>query len=270
MELKRETYFPSVKAKYFTRIYQTQPMEAGQEAIVLVHGLGISGSYMHFLAKSLAEKYLVYVPDLPGFGYSSKPPAVLTIPELADALNDWAESAHVSKAYYLGNSTGCQVITDFSIHHRDKVKGVILQGPTIDPTGRTKAEQIKSFLENSPLEPPSQTLIMFKDYRLASIKRVKKTFDYAMQYDTERYLPQVDVPALVVRGDQDMIVSQEWVIKAAELLPKGKLRVVPGSAHTTNYNMPEELAQVTHEFIEATKDKKEADYKMKDLELPDR
>jgi 2-hydroxy-6-oxonona-2,4-dienedioate hydrolase len=249
MSRKRETYFKTSRADYFTRIYHTLPMDIEQETIVLVHGLGISGTYMHLLAMELADKYLVYVPDLPGFGYSSKPPHTLNIQELADALHDWAIAAGVPKAYYLGNSTGCQVITDFTIHYKDRVKGVILQGPTIDPYQRSASQQILKFLGKTPDEPPTQMLIMIKDYGKCGIKRVRKTFEYALIYETEKFLPKVDVPALVVRGEKDGLVSQEWAEEAAELLPQGSLKIIQGVAHTINYAMPEELAIITHEFI---------------------
>jgi 2-hydroxy-6-oxonona-2,4-dienedioate hydrolase len=256
MSSKRETYFETGKADYFTRIYHSRPVDIEQETIVLVHGLGISGTYMHLLAMELGKKYRVYVPDLPGFGYSSKPPHTLNIQELADALYDWAKAASVSKAYYLGNSTGCQVIVDFAIHYKDMVKGVILQGPTIDPHQRSASRQISQFLLKTPDEPPSQMLIMIKDYGKCGIKRVRKTFEYALIYETEKFLPEVNVPALVVRGGKDGLVSQEWAEEAAELLPQGSLKVIPGVAHTVNMAMPEELANITDEFIENIKVKK--------------
>ena len=250
MSLKRETYIKSGRISYFTRIYHTKPVDSPHEAVVLVHGLGISGTYMHYLASELANKYVVYVPDLPGFGYSSKPPHVLNIQELADALHDWARAANVEKAWYLGNSTGCQVIVDFAIHYPDMVKGVILQGPTIDPYHRTMGDQLLRFVTNSSDEPSSQILIMMKDYRLCGIKRVKKTFEFALLYETEKFLPRVEAPALVVRGDMDELVSQEWAEEAANLLPQGELRIIEGVAHTINMAMPKELAGVTDEFIE--------------------
>jgi 2-hydroxy-6-oxonona-2,4-dienedioate hydrolase len=256
MNRKRETFYETGKADYFTRIYHSQPVDIEQETIVLVHGLGISGTYMHLLAMELGKKYLVYVPDLPGFGYSSKPPHTLNIQELADALYDWAKAANVNKAYYLGNSTGCQVIVDFTIHYKDMVKGVILQGPTIDPYQRSAQQQIFQFLVKTPDEPPSQMPIMIKDYSKCGIKRVRKTFEYALIYETEKFLPRVDVPALVVRGDKDGLVSQEWAEEAAELLTQGSLKVIPGVAHTVNMAMPEELAIITDEFIENIKVKK--------------
>ena len=53
--------------------------------VVLVHGLGVSGTYMLPTAVELAPHYPVFMPDLPGFGKSAKPAHVLTIPELTDA-----------------------------------------------------------------------------------------------------------------------------------------------------------------------------------------
>jgi pimeloyl-ACP methyl ester carboxylesterase len=39
-------------------------------AVVLVHGLGLSGRYMLPVAEPLAPRYPVYMPDLPGFSAS--------------------------------------------------------------------------------------------------------------------------------------------------------------------------------------------------------
>ena len=250
MSVKRETYIKSGRISYFTRIYHTRPVDSPQEAVVLVHGLGISGTYMHFLASELANKYIVYVPDLPGFGYSSKPPHVLNIQELADALRDWARAIDLKKAWYLGNSTGCQVIVDFAIHNSDMVNGVILQGPAIDPYHRTVGDQLLRFVTNTPDEPSAQMLIMMKDYRLCGIRRVRKTFGFALIYETEKFLPKVEVPALVVRGDKDELVTREWAEEAARLLPLGSLRIIEGVAHTINMAMPQELAGVADEFID--------------------
>jgi 2-hydroxy-6-oxonona-2,4-dienedioate hydrolase len=228
-------------------------VDSGQESIVLVHGLGISGTYMNMLAMELSKKYTVYVPDLPGFGNSSKPPHVLNIPELADALHDWSKAVNIEKACYLGNSTGCQVIVEFAIHHKDMVNAVILQGPTIDPYYRSVPEQLGSFVRNGFREPSTQLLNMIKDYSKCGLRRVIKTFEFALLYETEKYLPEVNVPALVVRGSEDMIVSHEWASRAAELLPEGQLRIITGAAHTINMSMPQELATVTEEFIENIK-----------------
>jgi 2-hydroxy-6-oxonona-2,4-dienedioate hydrolase len=43
-------------------------------ALILVHGLVVSSRYMVPIAELLSAHYRVYVPDLPGFGKSGKPP----------------------------------------------------------------------------------------------------------------------------------------------------------------------------------------------------
>ena len=48
--------------------------------VVLVHGLGVSGRYMVPTAVRLARHLPTYVPDLPGFGKSARPPHALGIP----------------------------------------------------------------------------------------------------------------------------------------------------------------------------------------------
>src|SRR5947208_3308850 len=68
--------------------------------IVLVHGIGVSGRYLMPTATRLAQIFRVYVPDLPGFGLSTKPPEILDVPVLVvrgtrDPIvpQRWAEEA---------------------------------------------------------------------------------------------------------------------------------------------------------------------------------
>src|SRR5215211_8658022 len=58
----------------------------GRPALVLVHGLAVSGNYLLPTAAELLDDFTVYIPDLPGFGVSDKPRRVLEIVELADVL----------------------------------------------------------------------------------------------------------------------------------------------------------------------------------------
>ncbi len=55
--------------------------------VVLVHGLVVSSRYMVPTAERLAPHCRVFAPDLPGFGGSEKPPRVLDVAGLSDALS---------------------------------------------------------------------------------------------------------------------------------------------------------------------------------------
>jgi pimeloyl-ACP methyl ester carboxylesterase len=68
------------------------------KAVVLVHGLGLSSTYLMPTAKALAPYYRVFVPDLPGFGRSGKPSHVADVPELADDLAAWMRAIKLDRA----------------------------------------------------------------------------------------------------------------------------------------------------------------------------
>jgi hypothetical protein len=65
----------------------------------------------------------------------------------------------------------------------------------------------------------------------------------------EDRLPRIEVPALVVRGSNDPVVSAKWAEQAARLLPRGRLVVIPDGAHALNLDSPAELALVVRQFL---------------------
>src|SRR4051812_27225985 len=98
----------------------------GGPAVILVHGLGVSGRYMLPTALRLAEHYSTFVPDLPGFGRSAKPSHILNIVELADNLAAWMRINGLSTACLVGNSLGCQFIVDLALRFPDLVHSAVL------------------------------------------------------------------------------------------------------------------------------------------------
>src|SRR6058998_3162946 len=61
--------------------------------VVLVHGYGVSGTYMLPLAELLAPSFSVFAPDLPGYGRSQHPRTPLGVADLAAALAGWLDAA---------------------------------------------------------------------------------------------------------------------------------------------------------------------------------
>jgi 2-hydroxy-6-oxonona-2,4-dienedioate hydrolase len=223
-------------------------------AVVLVHGIGVSSRYMVPIAIKLAKTCRVYAPDLPGFGLSAKPPQVLDVPALADALAAWMRAVGLLRAALLGNSFGCQIIADLGARHPELIARAVLQGPTMDPRARTAPRQLVRWALNSPFEPTGAWMslgsVVRQDYRDASIRRVLATFRHALADRIESKLPRLQAPTLVVRGARDPIVPQRWAEEAARLLPRGRLVVVPGAAHTMCFTSADELARVVHPFLE--------------------
>ena len=217
--------------------------------IVLVHGIGVASRFMVPVAELLAPHHPVYAPDLPGFGASGKPNRVLNVAELTDALAGWTRAIGLERAAFLGNSFGCQIVVDLAVRYPQLVERVVLQGPTMDPSARGARQQIARLLLNSRREAPSHGLISAREYLRCGLRRLVKTFRYALEDRIEEKLPQVRVPALVVRGSRDPLVPQRWAEEVSDLLPMGRLVVIPGAPHTVVYDAPLELTRVLLPFL---------------------
>jgi 2-hydroxy-6-oxonona-2,4-dienedioate hydrolase len=228
------------------------PVPAGRRPVVLLHGLVISSRYMVPTAERLAPFCRAYALDLPGFGKSAKPRHVLTVSELADAVAAWMDANGLERAHLLGNSFGCQIAVDFAVRHPRMIERAVLIGPTADPSARTATRQIARWLTNASREPPALGPILLRDHLDAGFRRFVRTLRYLLEDPVEEKLPRVRVPTLVVRGGRDRIVPRRWAEEATRLLPDGRLVVIPGAAHTVNYNAAEELVRVLRPFLDGT------------------
>lgn len=233
-----------------TRVSSNEPhLEA--PAVVLVHGLGVSGRYWLPTATHLAEYFRTFVPDLPGFGDSDKPHDVLDLMELAEVLVRWMDAMEIDRAALVGNSLGCQIAVNAVLAHPDRVTRLVMQGPTIDPDACSRNRQIGRLVLDGLVEPPSLLPVVIRDYLKCGYRRLSGTLRHSLDDRIEEKLPQIAVPSLVVRGARDPIVPQRWAEDAARLLPLGRLTVVPGAAHATNFSHPVELARIIREFLSA-------------------
>ena len=219
-------------------------------AVVLVHGLVVSGRYMVPTAERLAPQYRVFVPDLPGFGRSERPPRVLDVAGLSDALSAWMGAVGLEDAALVGNSMGCQIIADLAVRHPERVGRAVLQGLTMDPLARSVPWQVGRFLIDTTREPPSLIPIELLDFFRAGPRTAWRTFGHALEDPIEEKLPRVRVPTLVVSGARDPISPRRWAEEAAGLLPMGRLSVIPDAAHAANYGWAASFARVVREFLD--------------------
>jgi 2-hydroxy-6-oxonona-2,4-dienedioate hydrolase len=201
-------------------------------------------------AEQLRSLCRVYAVDLPGYGRSYKPGAVLNLLQLADALAQWLEASRISKAHFVGNSFGCQVLAEFAVRHPQYVDRLVFQGPTIDPMARSLRAQLVRLLINSRREQRSMGWITIADYGSTGARRAWATVKLALSDKIEDKLPRIEVPVLVVRGERDAVVPQRWAEEVTRLLPKGQLHVIPQGAHTVNYSLPKEFAAAIIPFLE--------------------
>ena len=118
----------------------------GDEALVLVHGLGGGASNWVALAPILARRRRVLVPELPGHGATS--PLALV-----------AELEGFAPATFVGHSLGALVALRLAIRHPDAASGIVLAGAAgISSTAR----RAKLALELLGIVHPSRWFARFR------------------------------------------------------------------------------------------------------------
>jgi pimeloyl-ACP methyl ester carboxylesterase len=227
--------------------------------VVLVHGYGVSGAYMLPLADALVPHCSVLVPELPGQGRSSAPPGRWGISEMADALGSWLDSAQLERPVVVANSMGCQVATQVTLERPDLVGSLVLIGPTVDPARRNARHQLLGLLRAARREPFSMVKQATRDCVTADTRGLVGVTRSVLEDRIEDRLPLIRQPAVVVYGDADTFIGREWAERCAELLPLGRLVVVPGAAHIVHYTRPTLVAAIARGLVE------ERDHQRRDI-----
>ena len=218
------------------------------EPVVLVHGFGMSGSYMLPLARSLARWFSVVVPDLPGSGRSEKPPTPLGIGELAEALSACLDTLELPRPALVANSMGCQVVTELAVRRPERVGPLTLIGPTVDPDQRRARHQVLGGVRELGREPLSLLTHPAQD-GVMGIRALLATARSALADRIEERLPLIEQPTLVLRGSEDGFVTAAWAERVAALLPRSRLVVVPGQPHAVHYTRPDLVGQLVRELL---------------------
>lgn len=175
--------------------------------LVLVHGLGVSGSYFIPAAQQLAAEFDVYVPDLPRHGLSDTPSVQLDIPGLAEALVDWMDAPGLARVALVDHSMGCQVAIEAALRHSQRIDRLVLIAPVPDPAARSAFQQVCRLAIGSVFERPLLILHVFKDY-LRIGRLFFPEFRHMLAYLIEAKMPEIGVPFMLVRGEHDAIAPQ--------------------------------------------------------------
>lgn len=225
--------------------------EAGPP-VVLVHGYGVSSSYLAPLTLAIAAGgQRAIAPDLPGFGRSERPRRALDTGELARALEGWLAALALDRErpVLLGNSYGCQVVAELAARRPGPARAVVLVGPTVDPATRPAWRLALRLLRDVPREPPAIVPLQIPDYLRAGPRRALATARHALAFRIEARIPALVVPTLVVHGERDPLVSDAWCRWLVDRLPQGELAVVRGGAHAVHYSHPAEVASIVRGFL---------------------
>ncbi|MBD0370105.1 MAG: alpha/beta hydrolase [Pyrinomonadaceae bacterium] len=99
---------------------------AGEQVVILLHGLGGNSSNWTLNINPLAAKYRVIVPDQIGFGQSDKPLINYRVGTYVDFLDRLYSELKIERATLVGNSMGGWIAALYAIAHPERVERLVL------------------------------------------------------------------------------------------------------------------------------------------------
>ncbi len=221
---------------------------AAHTPAVLVHGLGIGGTYLAPLAAALADDLSVFIPELPGHGRSDHDARALSLPELARALAAWMDARHLRAAVVVGHSSGCDVAAELALRRGDLVSGLVLVAPPGDRPRPSLPRQVARALEAVFFDRPGVFIRAARDYLRAGPRVVAAEARGLRVARLEEVLPRLAVPVRLVRGGRDGAVPEDWARDVADTGGAPPPDTLPGWGHAVAYDDPASVAALVLEL----------------------
>ncbi len=253
--------------------------------VVLIHGYPLSGrSWEKQVPVLLAARRRVITYDRRGFGDSSQPISGYDYDTFSADLNALLTKLDLRDVSLVGFSMGGgEVARYLGKYGSERVSDAVfissippfLLKTDDNPEGVDGAvfEGIKNTIKADRLSFLSQFFANFYNVDVLGGKRINEealqfswniaagaspraTLDCVDAWGTDfrKDLQQIDVPTLVIQGDQDRIVPFEASGKRTAQIVKGStLVVVPGGPHAINWTHPEEVNHALVDFLGQTR-----------------
>ena len=239
------------------------------EPLLLIHGFGGNKDNFTRIARQL-ESYHLIIPDLLGFGESSKP---MTADYRANAqatrLHELLQAKGLTSNIHVGgNSMGGAISVAYAAKYPKEVKSLWL----IDSAGFWSAGVPKSLegatLENNPLlinktedfynmydfvmsKPPyipKSVKAVFAQERIANKALESKILAHIVEDNVEeraKVIAEYNIPTLVVWGEEDKVIKPETVTLIKEIIPQSEVIMMPEIGHVP---MIEAVKQTANDY----------------------
>ncbi len=257
--------------------------EPGAEPLVLLHGLGASKASWLPVVPQLAAHYRVIVPDLPGFGASSKPRGSYDAGFFSDHVFRLMDMLAVPSALVAGNSLGGRVAMEMAMAQPDRVHGIACLCPAAAfsrrpflrlvriarpelgiMASRIPREQVRNALRGL-FASPDRLADNWYDAAIDDLLEVWKSPRARMAFFTAArnvYLdePEGDegfwtrlsmmkTPALYVYGGRDQLISSAFARRVEGCIPHASVEVWEDCGHVPQLECTERTLETMAKFF---------------------
>lgn len=246
--------------------------------LLLLHGTGSATHSWRGLVPLLSPHFRLVALDLPGHGFTQRPPRRLfTLPGMAEGVCDLLDAIGSAPALIAGHSAGAAVMLHMALGGRVAPCGLVSINGALKPYRGDAARwlsPVAQLLFSNPLMP---RLFAWRAGDRASVERLIRntgsTIDAAGvdQYRTlvsspghvaaalgmmanwdlqplARALPKLSVPLLLIAGQGDRAVKAEDAFAMRSLVPGAEVEILRGLGHLAHEEAPDRVANLIDAF----------------------
>lgn len=240
--------------------------------VVLLHPFPVNHEFWVPVTESLMSRYRLILPDLRGHGESGIGDGPATMQKHAIDIARIMDDADVGRSPLIGVSIGGYVIFEFWRMYRGRVAALGLcntKAPADGPEARTGRLQAAADVLERGTEPFFELMIpkllgkstrenrpdlvdgalgMMRKMSSEDIAQVQRGM--AERPDSIDTLKTINVPTLIVTGDEDIMTGVNEAERMRQNIAGGQLRVIAKAGHYSPWEQPAEVARSLRSFLD--------------------
>jgi 3-oxoadipate enol-lactonase len=245
------------------------------EPLVLLHAFPLNGRMFESQMRAFSGSHRVVAPDYPGFGRSPRTPAQPDVRYYAEGVRGLLDRLHLERVTLGGVSMGGYVAFECMRLFPERVTALVLANTRPDPDSeemrKTRKEtalrvaqegvgvlaelQMERLLAPDTLQNDEEVVesvraMIFEsspDGVVAALGAMRE------RPDSTPLLGEIDVPTLVVGGEEDGISSPEVMGAMAAQVPGASHVTIPGAGHLSNLEAPEKFNAALKGFLQSAR-----------------
>jgi len=240
--------------------------------VLLLHPFPANHEFWLPVAEALSTRYRLILPDLRGHGESGVGDGPATMEKHAADLARVMDAAGVGRAPLIGASIGGYLLFEFWRKHRGRVAALGLcntKAPADSPEARGGRLQAANDVLDRGTEPFFESMIprllgkttreMRPDLVDGALRMMRKMSPedvaqvqrgMAARPDSIETLKTINVPALLVTGDEDVLTGTNEAELMRQHIPNAQLRVIPKAGHYSPWEQSEEAGKLLRQFLD--------------------
>jgi 2-hydroxymuconate-semialdehyde hydrolase len=248
--------------------------EGSGPAVVLLHGFPTSSHLWRDLVPLLAPRFRAVAPDLIGYGDSEKPPGgSLDIPSQAAYVRELLTHLGIEEFAAVGHDVGGGVAQLLAVEGGVRALVLLDSISIASESGRRKGHPIplqqsdadRSFAERFVrlhLELGMSHRERLSDQDMAeyirpwredppALVRAAQASDAGLLGASEVQLKELNVPTLVVWGEEDPFQPSDRGERLWEVLPAASIALLPGCSHFVTEDAAETVLPLVLQFLKS-------------------